>query len=171
MKLGRFLAPRPLITLYAWVKHGCRVSPRSEVEWTRNLRLGRGVDIASFCKLKSSAGPLTIGAGTQIAPYCFITSHAGGLTIGADCMIGPSATIVANGYRYDDLETPIRLQEQTSAGVTIGDNVWIAAGAVVLDGARIGSGSIVTPNSVVSGRIPENSVVQGNPCKVIFTRR
>ena len=86
-------------------------------------------------------------------------------------MIGPSATIAANGYRYYDLDVPIRLQEQTSAGIRIGDNVWIASGCVVLDGAEIGSGTIVTPNTVVSGRVPENSVVQGNPAKVIFTRR
>jgi acetyltransferase-like isoleucine patch superfamily enzyme len=91
--------------------------------------------------------------------------------IGADCLIGPSATLAGNSYRYDDLNVPIRLQEQSSRGIRIGDNVWIAAGCVVLDGADIGSGTIVTPNTVVSGRIPANSVVQGNPAKIIFTRR
>lgn len=171
MKLSRFLVPPFALSLWAWLKHGVRISPRAEVEWSHHFEAGRGTTIASYCKIKSSSGPFRIGAGTQIASFSFLSSHAGGLEIGRDCMIGPSASITANGYRYDDLDTPIRLQEQTTAGITIGDNVWIAAGAVVLDGADIGSGSIVTPNSVVSGRIPENSVVQGIPAKVIFTRR
>jgi hypothetical protein len=36
---------------------------------------------------------------------------------------------------------------------------------------QIGDGAIVTPNSVVSGRVAENTVVQGNPARPIFTRR
>jgi acetyltransferase-like isoleucine patch superfamily enzyme len=171
MKLTRFLVPRSALSVWALLKWGCRVSPRAELEWSPNLALGRGVTISSFCKVKSSGGPLSIGAGTQVAPFCFITSHPGGVQIGRDCLIGPSATLAGNSYRYDDLDTPIRLQDQVSRGITIGDNVWIAAGCVVLDGAQIGSGSIVTPNSVVSGRIAPNSVLQGNPAKVIFTRR
>jgi acetyltransferase-like isoleucine patch superfamily enzyme len=171
MMIRRFLLPPFLVSLYAWLRYGCRVSPRAEVEWSANLRVGSGVNISSFCKIKCADGPLTIGEGTQIAPGCFITAHPGGLTIGRDCLIGPNATIAANSYRYDDLDVPIRLQQQVSAGIRIGDNVWIAAGCVVLDGAEIGSGTIVTPNSVVSGRVPANSVLQGNPAKVIFTRR
>jgi acetyltransferase-like isoleucine patch superfamily enzyme len=171
MKLTRFLMPRSALSAWALIRWGCRVSPRAELEWSPNLALGRGVTISSFCKVKSSGGPLSIGADTQVAPFCFITSHPGGVEIGRDCLIGPSATLAGNSYRYDDLDTPIRLQEQVSRGIKIGDNVWIAAGCVVLDGAQIGSGTIVTPNSVVSGRIAPNSVLQGNPAKVIFTRR
>jgi acetyltransferase-like isoleucine patch superfamily enzyme len=171
MRLGRFLVPRSLLSGWAYLRWGCRVSPRSELEWSRNLKLGRGVTISSFCKVKSSGGPLTIGAGTQVAPFSFITSHPGGVEIGKDCLIGPSATLAGNSYRYDDLNTPIRLQEQVSRGIRIGDNVWIAAGCVVLDGSDIGSGTIVTPNTVVSGRVAPNSVLQGNPAKVIFVRR
>ena len=171
MKLGRFLVPRTVLSLAAFLRWGCHVSPRAELEWSKYLRLARGVTISSFCKIKSSDGSLSIGAGTQVAPFCFITAHAGGVEIGRDCLIGPSATLAGNSYRYDDLDVPIRLQAQVSRGIRIGDNVWIAAGCVVLDGAEIGSGTIVTPNSVVSGRVPPNSVLQGNPAKVIFTRR
>jgi acetyltransferase-like isoleucine patch superfamily enzyme len=106
-----------------------------------------------------------------VAPFCFITSGSGGVEIGKDCLIGPSATLAGNSYRYDDIGVPMRLQGQVSRGIRIGDDVWIAAGCVVLDGADIGSGTIVTPNSVVSGRIPPNSVLEGNPARIIFTRR
>ena len=50
---------------------------------------------------------------------------------------------------------------------------YLGADAFLLDRsvADIGPGTIVTPNSVVSSRLPENSIAQGNPAKVIFTRR
>ena len=41
----------------------------------------------------------------------------------------------------------------------------------ILDGSEIGDGVIIAPNSVVSARIPDNAIVQGNPAKIIFTRR
>jgi acetyltransferase-like isoleucine patch superfamily enzyme len=56
-------------------------------------------------------------------------------------------------------------------GVRIGDRVWLGSNCVVLDGADIGDDVIVSAGSVVSGRIPPNTVVLGNPAKVIFTRR
>ena len=61
--------------------------------------------------------------------------------------------------------------DNTLWGGIVGDNVWIGSGCVILDGATIGSGAIITPNSVVSSKIPENAIAQGNPAKVIFTRR
>jgi acetyltransferase-like isoleucine patch superfamily enzyme len=54
---------------------------------------------------------------------------------------------------------------------SVGNNVWIGAGAVILPGAEIADGVIVSPNSVVSGMVAANAIVQGNPAKTIFTRR
>jgi acetyltransferase-like isoleucine patch superfamily enzyme len=87
-------------------------------------------------------------------------------------MIGPNCSIIGNNYQYDRLDVPIRLQEKVSPkGIRIANNVWIGAGCTLLDGADIGPGCIITPNSVVSSKLPENSSAQGNPAKVIFTRR
>jgi len=170
--LRRFLVPRAWITLRAYLRFHCRVSPRAEVELTAHLRIGAGSSIGSFTKIKSADGPLTIGRNVDIATGCFLSSHTAGVSIGDDCLIGPNVSIVGNNYRYDDLETPIRLQEKVSEkGIRIGDNVWIGAGCVILEGADIGRGAILTPNTVVAAPIPENSIVQGNPGKVIFTRR
>jgi acetyltransferase-like isoleucine patch superfamily enzyme len=85
-------------------------------------------------------------------------------------MIGPLTCIASANYSYMSL-TPVALQPQTSKGIRIGKGVWIGAGCMILDGADIGDHVIVTPNSVVARRIPDNSVVQGNPAEVIFTRR
>jgi acetyltransferase-like isoleucine patch superfamily enzyme len=79
--------------------------------------------------------------------------------------------IIGNNYKYGSLDVPFRLQGTVSKGTRIGNNVWIGAGASILDGVVIGNGVIITPNSMVSSRVPDNAIVQGNPAKVIFTRR
>lgn len=176
MKLGalvrRFLTPGFVVTIRAYLKYGCLVSPKAEVEITPHLRIGRKSVVGSFTKIKATDGLLHIGEHVEIANGCVITSHTAGCVIGDDTLIGPNVSIIGNNYRYDRLDVPIRLQEKVSPkGIRIGANVWIGAGCVILDGADIGSGSILTPGSVVSARLPENSIAQGNPAKVIFTRR
>lgn len=176
MKIGtvlrRFLTPGFVVTLRGLVKYGCMISPKAEVEITPNLKIGRKSVVSSFTKVKSADGPLHIGGHTEISNFCVITSHTAGTYIGSDVLVGPNVSIIGNNYRYDRLDVPIRLQEKVSPkGIRIADNVWIGAGCTILDGADIGPGCIITPNSVVSGRIPENAIAQGNPAKVIFTRR
>jgi acetyltransferase-like isoleucine patch superfamily enzyme len=167
----RFLLPRWVISLYYFLKYRCKVSTRAEVELSPLLSIGRGSEVSSFTKIKASYGPLRIGARCSIGAGCFLSSHQGGLTIGDDCLISPNVTIIANNYNYQRLDVPIRQQGSQSRGVRIGNDVWIGSGACILDGAQVGSGVIVAPNSVVSGRIPDHAIVQGNPAKVIFTRR
>lgn len=167
----RFLVPRFVVTLYYGLKYGCFVSPLAEVELSGLLRIGKGTTIGSFTKIKASDGDMTIGEKTDIGPNCFLTASEGGVRIGDYAMISANCCVIGNSYTYDDLGTPICEQEQTSVGVDIGDNVWIGCGTVVLDGAVIGNGAIVSVNSVVTGKIPPNSIAQGNPAKVLFIRR
>ncbi|HYO14536.1 MAG TPA: DapH/DapD/GlmU-related protein [Thermoanaerobaculia bacterium] len=176
MNLGtlvrRFLTPGFVNTLRGYLKYGCLISPKAEVEITSHLTIGRKSVVSSFTKIKATDGPLKIGRHVEISNGCVLTSHTGGVEIGDDCLIGPNVSIIGNNYRYDRLDLPLRLQEKISPkGIRVGNNVWIGAGCVLLDGADIGSGTILTPNSVVSGKLPENSIAQGNPAKVIFTRR
>lgn len=169
--LRRFFLPAQITSIYCFFKFGAMVSAKAEVELSRNLKLSKGVQIGSFCKIKSVRGPLEIGTDTHIASACFISSHSGGLYIGKDVLVGPKVSITASNHRYDSIDIPIRLQGQSSKGVTIGNNVWVGAASVILDGSNIGDGVIVSANSVVSGSIPPNAIVQGNPAKVIFNRR
>jgi len=168
---SRFLAIPIFVTIYYLWKYGARVSPRAEVELSRNLKLGKRANISSFVKIKASAGPLTIGNDVSVTSGCTITSGAAGLEIGDDSLIGPNVTIVANTYRFDRIDIPMREQGSTSTGTRLGRNVFVGAGACILDGADIGDGAIIAPNSVVSTKIPPNAIVQGAPGKVIFIRR
>ena len=50
---------------------------------------------------------------------------------------------------------------------TIGDNVWIGTGSVIVGNINIGPNVLIAPNSFVNVDVPKNSLVIGNPCKVI----
>lgn len=167
----RFGIPPSVVSLICWFKYRAQVSPRAELELTANLEMGAGCVVGSFSKVKSADGPLTFGRRVQIGTQCCIASGAAGVSIGDDSMISPAVYIMGNNYRYDRLDIPISQQPQTSKGIVIGSGVWLGSGVVVVDGAQIGDGVIVTPNSVVSGRVEPNAIVQGNPAKKIFMRR
>jgi acetyltransferase-like isoleucine patch superfamily enzyme len=95
---------------------------------------------------------------------------AGRVEIGPHCLIGANATIVdsnfhplaAAGRRYAPLPEPEPRDE-----IVIGANVFVGAGAYVLAGARIGDNSVVGAGAVVTGEVPPDSVVAGNPARVV----
>ncbi|MBS4807472.1 MAG: Coenzyme F420 hydrogenase/dehydrogenase, beta subunit C-terminal domain [Paraprevotella sp.] len=58
---------------------------------------------------------------------------------------------------------------RTAKPVIIGDNVWIGYRAMILKGVTIGDNSVVAANSVVTKDVPSNSIVAGNPAKIIRT--
>lgn len=169
--IRRFLIPAPIISLYYYLKFRCKISPKAEVEFSSLLKIGKNTIISSFVKIRASDGPLVIGSDVSIATGCTIGSDKMGITIGDDCMLGPHVNIIGNNYRHDRLDIPIWQQGTSSKGITIGDNVWIGAGTCILDGSIIGNDVIVAANSVVSARIPDKSIIQGCPAKIIFTRR
>jgi len=175
MKAGRlirrFLLPRTLLSGYYLLRFGCRISPRAEVEFNANLRVGKGSEIGSFTKIKAGDGPLAIGRNSFIGTGCFVSAGERGVEIGDDCLISPQVSIISNSYRFTRLDVPIREQGSTSKGVRIGLGVWIGTGARILDGAVIGDGAIITAGTIVSGRVPPLAVFGGNPGTVIFVRR
>ncbi|WP_114793146.1 serine acetyltransferase [Niabella yanshanensis] len=50
---------------------------------------------------------------------------------------------------------------------TISDNVWIGTGAVIVGNIHVGSNVLIAPNSYVNVDVPSNSIVVGNPCKIV----
>ncbi|WP_138470269.1 DapH/DapD/GlmU-related protein [Poseidonocella sp. HB161398] len=159
------------------------------------MSLGSNVLIDDNCALdaRGTGGPgrFSIGDGTLIARDVIVVVKQGSLSIGRNCSIGSQTTISAvsgmeigndaiiagqcyfGGGRY---RTALGAGPMVSQGlltkgpVILGDDVWIGAGARILDGVRIGSGAIVGAGAVVTRDVPENSIVAGCPAKVIGMR-
>jgi acetyltransferase-like isoleucine patch superfamily enzyme len=88
----------------------------------------------------------------------------GGLDIADDVMIGPNVSIITSGH---PLEPSQRRTTTLGKPIVIERNVWIAAGATIIGGITIGENSVVAAASVVTKDIPRNTLVGGNPAKVI----
>lgn len=92
---------------------------------------------------------------------------SGKITIGDNVFIAPDVCIVTEEHAMD-VEQRVAGLEYTHP-VTIGDNVWICIGAIILPGVTIGADSVIGAGSVVTKDIPPRSLAVGNPCKVIRT--
>jgi acetyltransferase-like isoleucine patch superfamily enzyme len=88
----------------------------------------------------------------------------GGLDIADDVMIGPNVSIMTAGHPLDPSQ---RRAVTIGKPVMIERNVWIAAGATIIGGVTIGENSVVAAGSVVTKNVPPNTLVGGNPARVI----
>jgi acetyltransferase-like isoleucine patch superfamily enzyme len=168
--IRRFLIPAPLVSLVGFVRWRARISSRAEVELSANLQLGRRTTVSSFSKIKTSEGVLRTGTACGFANGCFIATGAGGIELGNHVLCGPGVAIIAVNYRYAALDVPFSEQGTTSAGIRIGNNVWIGANCTILDGAVLGDNTIVVANSLVNRQFPPNVIIQGNPAKILMRR-
>jgi acetyltransferase-like isoleucine patch superfamily enzyme len=159
-----------VVRLYYFWKHRAVISGKAEVDLASSTSWGKGCVISAFTKVKIS-GPFIMGRRVQVSTGCFIGAGVAGLTMGDDVLISPNCTILTGTYLFDRLDVPLQDQGTISKGVRIGHRVWIGSNSVVLAGSEIGDNVIVSAGSVVSGTVPPNSIVLGNPAKVIFTRR
>lgn len=88
----------------------------------------------------------------------------GGLDIGDDVMIGPNVSLITAGHA---LEPSRRRAVTIGKPIVIEKNVWIAASATVIGGVTVGENAVVAAGSVVTNDVPPNTLVGGNPARVI----
>jgi carbonic anhydrase/acetyltransferase-like protein (isoleucine patch superfamily) len=113
------------------------------------VRLGEGVGVWFGAVLRGDGEQLTVGPGTNIQELTVMHSDPGfPATIGAGCTIGHRAII---------------------HGCTIGDNVLVGMGAIILNGAKVGDNSLIAAGALVTEgkQIPLGSLVLGVPGKVV----
>jgi acetyltransferase-like isoleucine patch superfamily enzyme len=96
---------------------------------------------------------------------------AGGpLVIGSHVQMGPNVTITAENHLFSDPTRHVDEQGVSHEGIYIEDDCWIGGGVIILDGVRIGCGSVIGAGSVVTRSIPPNSVAIGVPARVVRSR-
>ena len=100
------------------------------------------------------------------ANFNLVLVDDGRIDIGDHTMFGPNVTIVTTGHT---IRPDIRVYgtPQFSVPVSIGRNVWIGAGAIVMPGVTIGDNTVIGAGSLVTKDIPSDVVAYGHPCKVV----
>src|ERR1700756_2762665 len=88
----------------------------------------------------------------------------GGLDIADDVMIGPNVSIITASH---PLEPARRRTATIGKPIVLERNVWIAAGATIVGGVTVGENSVVAAGSVVTRDVRPNTLVGGNPAKVV----
>lgn len=151
-----------------------RISPFCYI---RNCEISNIVRIKRFCKLIN----------VKVGEYSYIAnnSHLINCSVGKFCSIGPFVKIGLGKHPVDRFSTspifystknPLRINLVSQntfkefEEVSIGNDVWIGANAIIMDGVKIGDGAIVAAGAVVTKDVPDYAIVGGVPAKIIKYR-
>ena len=149
-----------------------RISPLADIEDSlrgSSIVIEDGVTIDAFVKLKPAGGcgDVVIGSGTVINSGCVLYT-GNGISIGRNVLIAANCTLAPTDHSFADPDRLIREQgfQPSRGGIVIGDDVLIGANCVVLDGARIGSGSVIGAASLLRRTLPPFCIAFGAPAVV-----
>ena len=113
----------------------------------------------------------TGGPGIRLGKNVFINQNCtfydlGGIEIGDEAMIGPNVSLITSGHPLSPAQ---RRTGVVASPIRIHRNVWIAAGVTVIGGVTIGENAVVAAGAVVTRDVPPDTLVGGNPARVIRT--
>ncbi len=165
-----------LRSVCAYVGTGLRAERLPYIRGRSRLFIGNQVNLSGrssffFMNVDDSEAEIHIGDHTFIGDGCTF-SAARRITIGCHCLIAALVRV------HDNDGHPIDAERRRKGGritldeckeVVLGNNVWIGAGAVILKGVNIGDNAVVGTGSVVTYDVAANTVVAGNPARVLKT--
>ncbi|MDJ0518065.1 MAG: acyltransferase [Trichodesmium sp. MO_231.B1] len=150
-----------LISLHRGVRMRCLIK-NSSINIGDKVTLDKGVDI------KANYQEIEIGDYSYIGPYACLSG--GSIKIGKNCLIASHSGIYANNHTFADPLVNIREQKSSFKGIVIEEDCWLGSGVRVVDGVKIGKGSVIGAGAVVTKDIPPYSIAVGVPAKVISKR-
>lgn len=136
------------------------------------ISIGSGVFVGSGCWFQvlegQSAGlAIELGEGVAIAGHCVLSS-ASSIRLGRNVSLARNVYIADHTHAYDDPSRTLAEQGITEARpVEICDGAWLGENVVVLPGVRVGRGSVVSANSVVTKDVPDHALAVGAPARVV----
>ena len=139
-------------------------SVRMDTPPYRRFSLGQYSVVESGACINNAVGDVIIGDHTRIGLH---NTVIGPVTIGNHVNLAQGITVTALNHNFENVELRIDEQGVSTNAVTIADDVWIGANAVVLPGVSIGSHSVVAAGAVVTKDVPAHSLVAGVPAKII----
>lgn len=145
------------IVNYVVGRNKARIGKNTNIHPTVIIREGQNVEIGDNCYFNHNT--------------IMIGGHSNGkLIIGNYVQTGPNVGFFVANHHYADPTKPIKSQGYDEDDIIVEDDVWIGANSIVTSGVKIGKGSVIGANSVVTKDIPPFSVAAGCPVKVIKRR-
>jgi len=135
------------------------------IRYPQNITIKNNVSIGRGCKFESEFDDslLLINKNTQINKNCTI-DFSGNIVIGENVLISENVSIMSHNHGYNPHSEPKKIRK------TIEDNAWIGSNSIILPKVEhIGKNSIIAAGSVVTKNVSPNSIVAGNPAKIILT--
>ncbi|MBR2348816.1 MAG: hypothetical protein IKA66_06875 [Candidatus Methanomethylophilaceae archaeon] len=139
-------------------------SPEEVLSYLRSLSV-RGIDDSAFVVLPFHTDfgrNISMGRNVFINSGCTFLDQ-GGITVDDDVLLGPNVTLVTSNHPID----PSDRRAVVSTPIHLCRNCWIGAGAIILPGVTVGENSVVGAGSVVTHDVPPNTVVAGNPARIM----
>jgi acetyltransferase-like isoleucine patch superfamily enzyme len=183
-----FICPPFLkLLLLRWFA-GARIGRGVHIGWFSSV-VGRKVELGDYCEIRPLTlikcdGEVSIGAYTLISNFNLVYGEAN-FKIGRHSYVGPQSIInVWEDVTMGDVSAIGSRSMIFTHGsflpfnegywvrfapVVIGSHAWLASGVFVHPGVTVGDNVFVNAQSVLSGDIPGNSVVDGNPARVVTT--
>src|SRR5581483_7516572 len=128
------------------IDENCLLDAKGETN--RGITIADRVFVGRNTILSCKNGDIALGAGANLGFNCEVFS-ASAVTIGRDVLIAAYAYVIGGDHDFSDPSTTVIEQRRVSAGVSIGDGVWIGAGAKILDGVSIGDHAVIGAAAVV----------------------
>ena len=139
-------------------------SARMDTPPYRIFSLGDYSVVESFACINNAVGDVVIGDHTRIGLHNTII---GPVEIGNHVNLAQGITVTALNHNFSDTNKRIDEQGVSTNPVTIEDDVWVGANAVILPGVTIGEHCVIAAGAVVTKDVPPHSLVAGVPAKVI----
>lgn len=130
---------------------------------------GYHLNMFARTKLMADRAGATIKIGNQTRIHGSCIHAFNSIIIGNRCLIAANCQIMdSNGHEISMNDVSNRINTiDKGREITIGDDVWIGAGSIILPGVSIGNGSIIAAGSIVNKDVPERCIAGGNPATII----
>lgn len=113
-----------------------------------------------------SKGEMQLGEGFGINSYSRIVAHER-IEIGRNVTIGQHVGILDHDHHWEMRDNALTLDGYDTAPIRIGNNVWIADKVTILKGVTIGDNVVIAAHALVNKDVPSNCIVAGVPAKIV----